>query len=178
MSNKWTDDEIVMLKSMYGKFTKRQIADAIPKHTAGSIVMKAIKLGFVKKRTSPYAPWTSSELKLLKDLYPDAMKRQISLAIPSHPWCSIQEKAKALGISRFWRTHRARKRSSIPVIGALRELRIRRRISATELAAKIGVDRDYLCKMELSVYNPRFQNLINWCEALGVELAIQPIDTK
>jgi len=178
MSNRWTEAEILTLKSMYGKHTKRQIAEAIPTHTAGSIVMKAMKLGIVKKRTSKYSPWTSGELKLLKELYPDAMKSQIILAISSHPWSSIQEKAKALGVSRFWRTHRARKRSPVPVIGALRELRIRRRISATELAAKIGVSRDYLCKLELSGYNPRFQNLINWCEALGVELAIHPIDAK
>lgn len=168
---KWTPTELLILKTMWGKHRKREIDAKLNRRTPASIYNKARELGLMKKRGSK-SFWTKPEIELLSSLWPHASPEEITKAIPNHSWASITAKASHVGIRRVWRS--APKSPRNPLMIALRKRRLAMGLHAVDLAKRMGYPRTSLMLWELSKSAPRFNSLLTWCEALGVELTIQP----
>lgn len=119
-----------------------------------------------------YSNWTKFQLETLARLWPIAPREELLAAFPTRRYETIGKKAASLGLRRS-REIRSVK-SDIPIIRALVELRQQRRIQRKELAAHLGQHVVHVAKWERGELKPKLANLLNWCDALGVELTIQP----
>jgi transcriptional regulator with XRE-family HTH domain len=61
-----------------------------------------------------------------------------------------------------------------PILERLRRERERQGIGRLELSERLGYDYSQLSGWERSERTPTFFALMNWCDALGVKLEIQP----
>lgn len=171
--SRWTDTEKVILREMWPSHSKREIALKVSRHSMPSITRMAVELG-ISKRRKPYHVWTGAELGLLTKMWPEAPQREIERAIPKHSWAVIQHKARAIGVKRFWNPHRSKKPPKYPIIAALRARRLEMQLRMTDVAARAGYDVINFRKWETTLTTPRLHALMDWCDALGVDLTIQP----
>ena len=61
-----------------------------------------------------------------------------------------------------------------PIVSALREIRIERRLSQTTLAGNIGVGQNVLAYRELGHCSPQLNSLTDWADALGFDIVLRP----
>lgn len=65
-----------------------------------------------------------------------------------------------------------------PIVQQLRDFRRTRRITQSELAARMGTTQPAISEYEQGVVSPTLRTLQNWAAALGVTLTAKPIRTR
>jgi Predicted transcriptional regulator with C-terminal CBS domains len=60
-----------------------------------------------------------------------------------------------------------------PILHALRNVRASRGISQIELARRLGYDDAVVSGWETGKFNPKWESICNWCEALNAELIVR-----
>lgn len=119
--------------------------------------------------------WTGPEVIKLRALYPRASWPELETALPRHSRKSISSQATKFKISRADR-HVDRRH---PLITTLRAKRRELRRPMVEIAADADIDRATLHHNENKRGHqlPRGETLERWANALGLALALVPLET-
>ena len=94
--NKWTKEEISILKKYYPDKEPSFVAKKLPNHSLCSIYNKAARLNVVYKNVRKHNPWTKEEIEILKRYYYDLGPSGIAKMLPNHKTNSVSEKANQL----------------------------------------------------------------------------------
>lgn len=96
----WTDEEKTTLVRLRGDYKAMEIA--LPHRTPVAIKAACQKLGLRKQIKF----WKSSEISLLRRLYPKASAAQIMEAFPGASWVNIRQVARYHGFRRKGRAYK------------------------------------------------------------------------
>lgn len=72
--------------------------------------------------------------------------------------------------------HRSRTISSDPVIAVLVQARLAKNWRLSDLAKRVGYNRQLISEWEQGHRFPNYRSLLNWCEALHVQLTAHVMD--
>ena len=112
--------------------------------------------------------WFSSEEILLRQLYTSgAGKEQITAALPRHDWSSIRRRVYKLGAKRP-----KHERLRHPLVERLYHRRVERGLTRRDLAARSGISRDTITRLEVGNSDKHLFRLDRWCRELGFELTL------
>lgn len=120
-------------------------------------------------RTHEKRAWPQSEVARLGEIYATATKAQLLAEFPGRTIQSIRKRANLEG----WRCEhggRFAERIVDPTFARLRAIRLARRISLLDLAARIGVNVGTLGSWEMGRGTPSWRLLKAWLGVLGVRL--------
>ncbi|WP_460449114.1 hypothetical protein [Alsobacter sp. SYSU BS001988] len=92
----WTSDEEELLLS-FGDY--RKAFGRIPGRTSRGIQVRAKKLGMGLTRSSP-KPWTPTEIRVLRRIYPTGTKQEVRDGLPGRNQHAIYVKANALRLRK------------------------------------------------------------------------------
>jgi len=92
----WSKKELRLLKDLY-RTDRKTLYQLLPHRTPQAIAYQA-KVHDARIRS--IAPWTTSDIRALRELYPDAPQDKIIAAFPGRSWKTIQMQAMAHGIKR------------------------------------------------------------------------------
>lgn len=67
-----------------------------------------------------------------------------------------------------------KKKSRYGVVNRLAEIRVERNIARIDLAEHVGYHVMVIGRYERGESTPSLQRLVDWCDALGLELALRP----
>lgn len=118
-----------------------------------------------------YKPWSAFQTAELRRLYPIIEKATAEKHF-GRTWRAISGKAEMLGLKRpreNFTKHKAHK-----VFVTLRQARQAKRIKIEELAQTTGYGRVSLTRYETGSCLPSWQRILDWCEALDMELIAVP----
>jgi DNA-binding XRE family transcriptional regulator len=118
--------------------------------------------------------WTGAQEHLLRKIYPNQTREQIEAALPTHSWEAIRIRARDRGIRRSPRIEPV----VHPLIAQLYQKRMSFEWSQTKTAAKIGIERVTLNRMERGRVYPRFGVLEKWCRVLGFEMSLHIVSNE
>lgn len=94
--NRFTSEEIIVLRNSYSHVSHKQIDTLLPKHSLDSIRYKARELGLTR---TPLPRWTSDEIKTLKNCY-KLPRNRLKQLLPKRSWRAIYLKMLKLGLWR------------------------------------------------------------------------------
>lgn len=118
-----------------------------------------------------YKQWTAFAISDLRKLYPIAEKSTMEKHF-GRTWRAVQGKAEILGLKRpreNFTKHKAHK-----VFATLRQARQAKKIKIEQLAKKTGYGRVSLTRYETGSCLPSWQRILDWCEALDMEIIVVP----
>lgn len=95
MANRWTEEEIAILREHYRTKGVKWCAAQLPNHPAWSIEGKVRQL---KMELRPRAKWEQWELDLLAEHFPGKGVKWCAARIPNHTEASIAKKVQDLGL--------------------------------------------------------------------------------
>jgi len=100
MVKPWSDDEVKLLKKLARNKTKREIAGILGRSTRA--VEKKLSIIRSKKVQRPaFPPWSKTEIKILKRLFPFKTARQIAEQI-GRSALGVERKAQLLGLKKVY----------------------------------------------------------------------------
>jgi len=97
--NRWTIEEIELLKKLYSTATRKELESKLSKHSWASIRKTAVDLGVY--RGPKHNVWSNEEIIKLRVLYPTATKEVLTKEILTHSYESIKNKAMELNILKM-----------------------------------------------------------------------------
>lgn len=124
--------------------------------------------------------WTTTQRERLRAMWRAAPMDEILDWLKPHTPGAIAKKAAELGLRRL-RGHYGldnRVRSKIPFIGALFDERVRQGLTRRQLCEKMGYHPVMLARWERGEQRPSLLKLVDWCDALGVELIVRRKDAS
>lgn len=101
----WSEDEIILLYTLYPVASPEEIIAAIPGHSWNAIRVKACKEGLVinsdHQKVARGAKWTKAEMDIVATYYPTSPKAEIMAKLPRRSWPLICAKASMLNLTRY-----------------------------------------------------------------------------
>lgn len=137
--------------------------------TQSAIRQRASRLGLVRRHLGKPA-WTTGEERVLRAMFSTDAWRDIERALPRRSRSAINQHAIAMGLRRPPRT---KLRARYVLLRGLAERRRKLRHTRAGLAALIGVTKCQVERWEFGLNVPRFPMLLDWAEALGLELVLR-----
>ncbi len=99
--SKWSDDQIILLNSLFPHEAKEVILDKIKEKSWDAIVRKARKLGINRY----FEDWSPEELDFLTNNYAKMSNKDLKIALPRRLGNAICMKASLLGIKKDKNAH-------------------------------------------------------------------------
>jgi hypothetical protein len=119
------------------------------------------------KRWSPHA---DDKLRMVYPKYPRA---DILKMFPGRTWRSIKKRALVLGVQRkILYIRKCQKESPHPLTAQLRQERVSRGYSTRFVSAKAGYVRHSVSRWERNETTPSMFSLIDWANALDMEITL------
>jgi lambda repressor-like predicted transcriptional regulator len=120
--------------------------------------------------------WTKAEELTLKEFYATESPEFICSRLPGRKWSAITSHAWEIGLRRnhYLTKHLRKKRDTkIEVIRALIAAREKKGWTMVDLARKSGYAYVTIVQLENMNRLPRSRTLIDWCDALDMELTVR-----
>ena len=173
MGKRWTKQEEETLERLYGKATRVGLMTAFPGRSWQAIRAHAGILDL-----TIITEWSAKEDALLRRMYPSLPWKDLLKAFPRRTRASITHRASDIKISRPHGPPLGKRKNLDHRIAFLRLERLRQGKTQTQVAQKVGVHINDLCRWERGSGYPKFINFINWSQALGccilVEQEVKP----
>lgn len=119
--------------------------------------------------------WEKQELEDLDRMWWGSPRSAIISAIPNRTYAAIYRMAQVRNLRRRSDLRFEPKKNIPHILVLLRRQREGKGWSRDDLAVKIsGFSKRKIAERETGQYYPRFRDLLKWCDALGVELALVP----
>ena len=106
----WAEAERDIVRQHYAGYSMKDLLAMLPGRTSGAIVAMAAKLGVGKSRDAKARNrreaqgcgelWTDEELRLLRERYADAGKRELMAMLPGRTYGAISEMTRKMGIRK------------------------------------------------------------------------------
>lgn len=113
--------------------------------------------------------WTTTEERLLTNMYPAGDWPAIMAAIPRHTQSALVVRASKLHLKKI--------KPEPPTHLLIKAIVARRHelgMSQTKAAELANFCRTQICRFERGLTNPSLKSLFRMCDVLGVELTIRP----
>lgn len=106
MANKWSKEELKLLKEKYPKSSKDELVQLFPKRTFESIQLKANRMKVRKEYSVDGNEWREDEVSILKEHFALSTNNELTKYLPGRSIRSIQAKAERLGLRKKNRKNR------------------------------------------------------------------------
>ena len=173
----WTEAEIATLRRLFPGASWPELLAALPGRTRRSIWQKGKNVEKIVRKINRKVPWTRGDDDVLRKNYQTASDAELKRLLPNHTFTAIQRRGSYLKIYRLRPEARTHERIVLPIVKRLYEIRLAKHMRRPELAKKLGYAHGQILAWELGKTNPEFRIVVDWAQALGLEIVLRdPIE--
>lgn len=174
----WSEEEVERLRAMYPTTRWVDLLPLFPARTRQAISQMARNVLKLPRPIAPRPKWTDAEDAIVRDKYQTAPDDELRASLPRHSWVGIQRRASDLKVIRPRREAREHTRVVYSVFKQLYQDRLRQHMKRSELSRLMGYCHGMLLNWELGKSQPSFREVVDWAQALGLELVLAIKETR